>query len=146
MCSWFQIGIFCGTFYHFYVHDTTGVIGTTLRNYLTPFSSSLLELLGWNDASQSKNNEVFATVMVSLFMQIIAILQMPIFLGPSFSPFVVIYNQLGRFLSPFPSQEVEDSPNGSIVQTTTNNALKNITKKESTAKKTNATSAKDKKL
>lgn len=145
----FQNGIFCGTFYHFYVHDTTGIIGTTLRNYLQPLASSVLELLGWYDDSQSKNNEVFATVMVSLFMQIVAILQMPIFYGPTFSPFVVIYNQLGRFLSPFPDQEIENSQSGSPVKTTTN-GKNNTKKKENTPRKApsaaKATSAKDKKL
>jgi hypothetical protein len=148
----YNIGIFCGTFYHFYVHDTTGIIGTTLRNYLQPLASSVLELLGWYDDSQSKNNEVFATVMVSLFMQIVAILQMPIYYGPTFSPFVMICNQLGRFISPFSSQEFENSQNGSLVKTTTanTNGKNNTKKKVNTPKKVptaaKSTSAKDKKL
>jgi hypothetical protein len=143
------VGIFCGTFYHFYVHDTTGIIGTTLRNYLQPFASSLLELLGWDDYENTKNsNDVFATVMVSLFMQIVAILQMPIFFGPTFSPFVVIYNQIVRFLAPFPSpshhEVVNDTQNGSIVKRTKNSTKKDSSTVTTTKKATSV--AKDKKL
>ena len=83
---------------------------------------------------------MFAMVMVSLFMQIVAILQMPIFFGPTFSPFFVLYNSIVRFLAPFPSQEVVNDSDGGVVKATT----KNIKKKDNTTKK--ATSAKDKKL
>jgi hypothetical protein len=130
------------------------MIGIALRTHLQPLASPLLELLGWNDNSQSKNkDELFAAVMVSLFMQIIAILQMPIFLGPTFSPFVAIYNQFGRFLSPFaPSQELDDVQNGDMAKTTARDIKHNSRKKESgsaTKKASSATSGnsgKDKKL
>jgi len=77
-----QNGLFLTTFYHFYVHDKDGPIGQLLRTYI-PVPS----FLGLDDAT-------FATAFVSLFMQIMGILQMPEVLGPSFSPF-------GSLLSPF---------------------------------------------
>ncbi len=99
------IGIFCGTFYHFYVHDTTGIVGTTLRYYLQPLASSLLEQLGLTDKSNLNDDELFATIVVSLFMQIVAILQLPIMYGPTFNPFIAIFNQVGRFISPFQKEK-----------------------------------------
>lgn len=71
-----QNGIFCASFYHFYVHDETGVVGITLRNLFAP----LVKLLGMDEV-------VFAGLVVSIFMQITGILQLPMFLGPQFSPF-----------------------------------------------------------
>lgn len=73
----FQNGLFCASFYHFFVHDKTGIVGTTLRQYMY-----LPEILGLDDRT-------FAAVFVALFMQIMGILQIPAFLGPSFSPFGV---------------------------------------------------------
>mmetsp|Transcript_15554 Transcript_15554/g.20257 ORF Transcript_15554/g.20257 Transcript_15554/m.20257 type:complete len:320 (+) Transcript_15554:216-1175(+) len=70
-----QNGVFCATFYHFYANDQEGPIGTLLRKAL-PFASQL----GLDDAT-------FAGIFVSVFMQIMGILQMPEFLGPSFTPF-----------------------------------------------------------
>jgi hypothetical protein len=72
-----QNGLFCCSFYHFFVHDTKGgPIGFVLRRALLPVAS----WLGLDDYS-------FAAVIVSLFMQIMGQLQIPAFLGPSFSPF-----------------------------------------------------------
>jgi hypothetical protein len=34
-----------------------------------------------------KDNQTFALVVVTMFMQVMGILQMPTFLGPSFTPF-----------------------------------------------------------
>ena len=68
-------GIFCASFYHFFVHDQTGPIGTILRAF---FPEAIR--MGLDEAT-------FAAVLVSLFMQIMGLLQMPDFLGPSFSPF-----------------------------------------------------------
>ena len=157
----FAIGIFCGTLYHFYVHDTTGVIGTTIRFYLQPLASSLLSLLilfGGDDTTiidKENNHEWMATVMVSLFMQVVAILQLPICFGPTFSPFVATYNFLLQFIAPFQSRP-EQSPNAkspnhnndnNIVTTTaTTTKQKNIKKKENTTKKASVSSTKDKKL
>jgi len=50
-----------------------------LRKYIF-----LQELFGVED------NRIFATIFVGAFMQIMGILQMPDFLGPSFSPFNVL--------------------------------------------------------
>lgn len=72
-----QNGIFCASFYHFYVHDETGIVGTTLRQLCMP----IVKVLGLKDEA------VFAGLVVSSFMQITGILQLPYFLGPQFSPF-----------------------------------------------------------
>lgn len=58
-------------------------MGSFLRKYL-----SIRSRLGLDD-------KTFAIAFVSLFMQIMGILQIPAFLGPSFSPFGV------KILSPF---------------------------------------------
>jgi hypothetical protein len=79
----FQNGLFCASFYHFFVHDKTGIVGTTLRQFIY-----LPEMLDLDDRT-------FAAVFVALFMQVMGILQIPAFLGPSFSPFGV------KVLSPF---------------------------------------------
>jgi hypothetical protein len=93
---WFLVtGLVCATFYHFFVHDKTGVLGTTLREAIP--SSWRLGL----------SEETFAAVVVSLFMQITGILQMPIVFGPDFSPFSVL-PLFRKFLSGFghsPNQE-----------------------------------------
>jgi hypothetical protein len=77
----FQNGIFCGSLFHFYVHDTTGPVGAWLRRS-NPLPPSLFGL----------DDRTYMTVAVGLFMQIMGILQMPQFLGPSYSPFVQLYN------------------------------------------------------
>lgn len=87
-----QNGLFCGSLYHFFVHDKIGIVGTTLRRFAylpetEMFGFSLPAMLGLDD-------RMFAAVFVSLFMQVMGILQMPAFLGPTFSPFMTI-------LSPF---------------------------------------------
>ena len=80
----FQNGVFCAGFYHFYVHDETGPIGTLLRSFNLPQKA-----LGIED------NKVFAMAFISLFMQVIGLLQLPEFLGPTFTPFG------GEILAPF---------------------------------------------
>lgn len=74
----FQNGIFCATFYHFYANDKNGIIGVTLRNMIPSSSFPLV-----------RDDETFAACMVSAFMQIMGLLQLPILLGPSFSPFTL---------------------------------------------------------
>lgn len=71
----FQNGVFCATFYLFYAKDKDGPIGNFLRS-----SVPLASILGLDD-------ETFACAFVSLFMQVMGILQMPEFFGPSFTPF-----------------------------------------------------------
>ena len=73
-------GLVCSTFYHFFVHDQTGPIGLFLRR--TVYSLPCI-----HHHQMDMNDEMFAIVTVSVFMQIIGILQMPHFLGPSFNPF-----------------------------------------------------------
>jgi hypothetical protein len=75
-----QNGLFCATLYHFIVHDTTGIIGTTLRQYCYP--TMLREMLGYDD-------KTFAGLFVSIFMQVTGLLQLPNFYGPTFSPFEI---------------------------------------------------------
>jgi len=72
-----NLGFFCAGFYHFYVNDKTGFVGTTLRRTIL-----LADWIGLDD-------KTFATTFVSLFMQVMGILQIPAFLGPHFSPFGV---------------------------------------------------------
>jgi hypothetical protein len=71
-------GLFCSAFYHFFVHDRTGPIGSLLRRtvYSLPFVQDEMDI----------DNETFALIAVSVFMQVIGILRMPHFLGPTFSP------------------------------------------------------------
>ena len=68
-------GLFVAPFYHFYVHDKEGFIGNILRKNIP-----LAKFLGLDD-------KTFALCFVSGFMQVMGILQMPQFLGPSFTPF-----------------------------------------------------------
>lgn len=70
-----QNGLFCASFYHFYVNDQEGPIGQLLRT-LFPVGS----LLGLEDAR-------CAAALVSLFMQITGFLRLPEFWGPTYSPF-----------------------------------------------------------
>jgi hypothetical protein len=76
------LGIFCATFYHFYAHDKAGPIGNLLRNNVIVGASDWLGI-GADDP------KAFATVFIGLFMQVMGILQIPAFLGPSFTPFCV---------------------------------------------------------
>ena len=69
-------GLFVAPFYHFFVHDTDGPVGKLLRNTMP-----IAKIFGGMD------DKTFACCFVSLFMQITGILQMPHFLGPSFTPF-----------------------------------------------------------
>ena len=77
----FQKGLFCSTFYHFYSHDANGVIGMHLRQFINTYLPNIK--LGLDD-------RLFPIVFISLFMHIMAVLQLPQFLGPSFSPFTVV--------------------------------------------------------
>lgn len=70
-----QNGLFCASFYHFYLHDQTGPIGIFLRSMLPAKT-----LLGVEDGE-------FAAMFVTYFMQITGILMLPLYLGPGFSPF-----------------------------------------------------------
>jgi hypothetical protein len=80
----FQKGLFCSTFYHFYAHDTTGVIGTQLRAFVKSY------VLTYTAAQQGMDDNVFPVVFISAFMHITAVLQLPELFGPSFSPFTIV--------------------------------------------------------
>jgi hypothetical protein len=86
-----QNGFCTASFYHFFVHDRTGFAGLQLRQLLSP----LLVYLNFDPASEA-DQATFAACAVSLFMQVVGILQMPQFFGPTFSPFVTPFSLLFR--------------------------------------------------
>lgn len=63
-----------------YAHDKTGFAGGWLRTAMSPVHGLFPDM----------DDKTFAVMLVSLFMQVITILQMPAFLGPSFNPFTMI--------------------------------------------------------
>ena len=73
----FQNGLFCATLYHFIAHDVEGPIGNFMRNAINLVPGIKFGL----------SDKQFIIVFLSGFMQIMGILQLPSFLGPSFSPF-----------------------------------------------------------
>lgn len=93
-----QNGVVCATFYHFFVHDETGPIGTWLR-------TAVPVRFGLDDAT-------FAAAVVSLFMQGMGILQLPRFYGPNFSPFAILFHHATQWmaatLSSSPSKQKEN--------------------------------------
>lgn len=82
----FQQSLFTATFYHFYVHDQTGVIGTTIRSAIGSVPGLTLGL----------SEKDFGLFVVSFIMHANAILKMPEFFGPSFNPFGPIANILTK--------------------------------------------------
>lgn len=73
----FQQTLFTASFYHFYVHDKSGIIGTTLR--------SLVDLIP--GITFGLDEKKFGLLVVSTIMHTHAILKMPQFIGPSFDLF-----------------------------------------------------------
>uniref|UniRef100_A0A7S2UB07 Uncharacterized protein n=1 Tax=Attheya septentrionalis TaxID=420275 RepID=A0A7S2UB07_9STRA len=123
----FQNGLVCASFYHFMVHDTKGVIGQTLRRAIRSMGPSVR--MGLVD------NKVFASVIVSAFMHIVGILQLPNFLGSSFSPF----NSLGAallYITTLSGKSKSTTPSTST-STASNPVVK---KKRNRGRKTNANS------
>ena len=104
----FQNGLFFASFYHFYLNDRFGSIGRHLRRIVSMIP-----------AVMNLNELVFPVFLVSSFMQTVAILQLPIFLGPSFSPFTSIFNiRRGKALSTKPLSAVTataEKPNGATL-------------------------------
>jgi hypothetical protein len=79
-----QNGLVTASFYHFYVNDHAGAVGRTLRHLVDPVAI----WLGFDNVLKDPADRVaFGACAVSLFMQVMGILQMPQFLGPAFSPF-----------------------------------------------------------
>ena len=81
--------MFCAPLFHFYAHDKNGPIGENLRAILAPAQ----------ELFPSVDERSLAIAFVSLFMQITGILQLPAFLGPSFSPFVTLHNLINAPLN-----------------------------------------------
>eukprot|EP00816_Leptocylindrus_hargravesii_P007282 CAMPEP_0196804554 /NCGR_PEP_ID=MMETSP1362-20130617/4171_1 /TAXON_ID=163516 /ORGANISM="Leptocylindrus danicus, Strain CCMP1856" /LENGTH=311 /DNA_ID=CAMNT_0042176923 /DNA_START=28 /DNA_END=963 /DNA_ORIENTATION=- len=72
----FQQGICMASFYHFFVNDAEGIIGTTLRSMVDSVPGLRFGL----------SDKKFALLVLSTFMHTVAVLQMPYFLGPTFNP------------------------------------------------------------
>lgn len=70
----FQNGLVVGFFYHIYTHDDEGVIGISMR--------SLIKSTGIQGELDDK---LFATLVVTGFMQLAGILMLPEFYGPSYN-------------------------------------------------------------
>ena len=84
--------ISCSTFYHFYAHDASGIVGTTLRSYIHPLATPfMIHLMGATE-EESNDNILFAKLAVGLFMISMAILRVDICLGEKFSPFHMMYD------------------------------------------------------
>lgn len=80
----FQVGLFGSSFYHFLIHDSTGFIGVSLRQILDLVPGIKMGL----------DDKTFAVVVVSSFLQITGLLQLPFALGASFSPFYSVYSKV----------------------------------------------------
>ncbi|CAJ1960971.1 unnamed protein product [Cylindrotheca closterium] len=76
----FQNAFFIGTWFHLFVHDVEGPIGSTLRETVYTFVDP--RTLGLPDM----DNRAFGILVMNVFMQVTGIIMLPIFLGPAFSP------------------------------------------------------------
>lgn len=139
-----QNGIFCATFYHFYVNDQTGIIGVTLREYVNILCDSLKKqiilLAPELDAAISPmlSEQKFAVVVVSAFMHVTGILQLPYFFGPSFSPFVSIFSvpiAIHNGLTSFLPSNTPEKMNGHTKSLNTGNGNKSAKRKKSKGEK-----------
>ena len=92
----FQNGLFCSIFYHFFIHDEEGFIGVTLRKVV----GGLPSLFGLDD-------HTFAVLLISTFMQVVPLLQLKYFLGPSFSPFNAIPLAFEKVVAVIPAAETK---------------------------------------
>mmetsp|Transcript_25391 Transcript_25391/g.24331 ORF Transcript_25391/g.24331 Transcript_25391/m.24331 type:complete len:288 (-) Transcript_25391:121-984(-) len=82
----FQNGFFCASLFLFTVHDQ-GPIGQMIRDAIDTIPG----------IKRGYDDKIFATIFVSGFMQIMAILRMPEFLGPTFSPFNIFHTIGSQF-------------------------------------------------
>lgn len=80
----FQNGLFSGSFYHFFVHDSEGFIGQNLR-YFVNLALKPFNRFGIHD------DRVFAFVCVSVFMHTMSLIHLPFIYGPGTSPFNIIH-------------------------------------------------------
>lgn len=138
----FQNGLFCATFYHFFVHDEDGFIGVGLRKIL----GGLPKIFGVED------EHTFAVICISLFMQVVPLLQLKYFLGPSFSPFnfmAPLTSSIGRTvhipLAGMKSVSASGVSNGPIT-TTPKRRKRRVKKKNNTGASTGISGEKEKEL
>lgn len=82
------------------MHDVDGPIGSFLRRMVPEWI-----MWGLDDAT-------FGVVCVGLFMQVCGLLQMPMLLGPSFSPFNTLIALPGQIFQKLPKAEVNLVPEG----------------------------------
>jgi len=85
----FQNGLWCASFYHFFTNDEVGPIGIGLRTYLGALFGGEGVLM-----KNVMDDENFAKIIISGFMVLVGVLQLPAFFGPSFNPF----NPLSKFV------------------------------------------------
>jgi len=83
----FQNALTAGFFYHLYTNDKEGFIGNTLR--------SVIQSTGIQGEMEDK---LFATLVVTSFMQIAGLLMLPEFFGPSFNLLLLPKEILSSFL------------------------------------------------
>lgn len=77
----FQNGLFIATTYHFTANDK-GPIGEFMREMISTYVPIDMDPV------------LLVTLMGSIFMQIVGILQMPDFFGPTFNPFKILLNPI----------------------------------------------------
>jgi hypothetical protein len=122
-------GLFCASFFHFFIHDKTGPIGIALRD--------MVRLIP--DVQMGLDDRTFCVVVISFFMQIMYILQMPELLGPSLSPFSTLQSLVGRNLvtrpSSVPNVEKTIVPNGGTKIEASSNQNKNNAVENTKAKR-----------
>lgn len=83
-----ETGLFCASFFHFFVNDQTGPIGIALRDAIHSIPGVQMGL----------DDRTFCVAIISIFMQVMYLLQLPELLGPSFSPFSMIQYVVRRIL------------------------------------------------
>ena len=77
------------------------------------------------------DDKMFAMMLVSLFMQVVTILQLPAFLGPSFNPFTMIGDLIS---APFASASKPKSAAASMAQKAVANREKEADDNDNSAK------------
>lgn len=105
----FQQGLSCSTFYHFYSHDVEGYVGVTLRSVVRPVAVQIMTLMG-ADEKEVEDDALFAKFAIGVFMVLMAILRMPQFFGPRFSPFVVVSDTVKGLLFGGKKKKVSTKP------------------------------------
>mmetsp|Transcript_30582 Transcript_30582/g.72146 ORF Transcript_30582/g.72146 Transcript_30582/m.72146 type:complete len:302 (-) Transcript_30582:181-1086(-) len=82
----FQNGLVVGLFYHLYTHDREGSVGVALR--------SVVQATGIQGTMDDK---LFATLVVTSFMQVSGVLMLPEFFGPSYNLLLLPKRMLTNF-------------------------------------------------